>query len=117
MAADAYRARLKLVLDGQGTLHLVYVVWERFSEPSARPRGLGFSRSIDGGRTFSPPTVVPGTAEPRRGFNGGQQGLLMRKLAVSPAGAVAVGHSTHQPEEKSHVGLIRGRAHGAGSRD
>lgn len=103
-----------LDVDGQDRL---YVVWELFPAPSARPRGLGFSRSIDGGRTFSPPTVVPGTAEPRLGFNGGQQGLLMRKLAVSPAGAVAIGHSTHQPEETSHVWLIRGRAHGAGSRD
>jgi hypothetical protein len=100
-----------LAVDGQDGL---YVVWELFPEPSARPRGLGFSRSMDGGATFSPPTVVPGTSEPRPGFNGGQQGLLMRKLAVSPAGLIAVGHSTHRPEETSRVWLILGHAQGAG---
>ena len=56
--------------------------------------------------------MVPGTADPTLGFNGSQQGLLMRKLAVNGAGAVAVVNSTFKRNEASHVWLFRGQAAG-----
>jgi hypothetical protein len=77
-----------------------------------RPRALGFARSNDGGLSFAPPSVVPGTADPALGFNGSLQGLLMDKLAVNEAGAVAVVNSTFKRNETSHVWLIRGQATG-----
>jgi len=97
----------QLALDGQGGL---YVAWERVAGPGERPRGLGFSYSPDRGGAFSSPSVVPETDAPQRGFNSGLQGLFMKKLAVSPTGAVALAHSTHQPEETSRVWLLRGQA-------
>jgi hypothetical protein len=86
----------------------VYVLWELLRS-RARSRGLGYAVSFDGGRTFTPPRVVPGTEA--RGANGSQQGLLMRKLAVNAAGAIAVVHSALRPGRESGVWLIRGRAH------
>jgi hypothetical protein len=56
--------------------------------------------------------VVPGSADPALGVNGGQQGLLMSKLAVNGAGTVAVVNSTFARDEASHVWLFRGRAAG-----
>lgn len=94
-------------VDGQGR---VFVVWELFPDRRGRPRGLGFAVSGDGGRTFSPPTVVPGTGEPERGFNGSLQGLLMRKLAVNEAGAIAVVNSTFERGVASRIWLVRGKA-------
>jgi hypothetical protein len=87
----------------------VYVLWELQVE-HARSRGLGFSFSTDGGRTFSTPSVVAGTAAPEAAMNGSQQGLLMRKLAVDARGTIAVVHSTLVPGRESRIWLIRGRA-------
>jgi hypothetical protein len=95
-----------LASDGSDNL---YVVWEMFAEPSGSSQGLGFSRSSDGGRTFSPPSVIPGTLEPALGFNGSQQGLLMSKLAVSHGGVIAAVNSTFKPNEASYIWLLRGR--------
>jgi hypothetical protein len=53
--------------------------------------------------------VVPGSVDPALGFNGSQQGLLMRKLAVNQAGAVAVVNSTFKRNEQSRVWLWRGQ--------
>ncbi len=94
-------------VDGQGR---VVVVWERFPDRRGRPQGLGFAVSGDGGRTFSPPSVVPGTDDPRLGFNGSLQGLLMRKLAVNEAGAIAVVNSTFKRDAASRIWLVRGNA-------
>jgi hypothetical protein len=90
----------------------LYVLWERFPGRRIRPIGLGFVCSNDGGRTFASPSVVPGSADPELGFNGNQQGLLMRKLAVNGAGAIAVVNSTFKRSETSHVWLFRGQATG-----
>jgi len=98
-----------LGLDGEDNL---YVIWELFPDRAAYPQGLGFTCSSDGGQTFAPPAVVPGSLDPALGFNGSQQGLLMRKLAVNPAGAVAVVNSTFKEGEASHVWLFRGQAAG-----
>ena len=46
----------------------------------------------------------------RHGFNGSQQGLLMRKLAVDAGGAIAVVNSTFWANEASRVRLFRGHA-------
>ncbi len=42
----------------------------------------------------------------------GQQGLLMRKLAVNGAGAVAVVNSTFKRNQTSHIWLFRGQVAG-----
>lgn len=95
-----------LSLDRRGR---VYVLWERHPPQGRRSQGLGLSHSGDGGANFAPPSVVPGSDDPAHGVNGSQQGLLMRKLAVGPAGAVAVVNSTFKPGEASRIWLFRGR--------
>lgn len=95
-----------LGVDGNDNL---YVLWEVFPGGAGRPTGLGLSLSLDGGRTFSRPILVPNTAAPGSGFNGSQQGLLMRKLAVGPDGSFAVVNSKFRPNVGSSVWLIRGR--------
>lgn len=87
----------------------VFVLWERHPVPGARPRGLGFTHSSDGGRSFTAPSVVPGSADPELGANGSQQGLLMQKLAADRSGALAVVNSTFREGEASHVWLFRAR--------
>lgn len=96
-------------LDGKGNL---YVIWELFPGRTHYPRGLGFTFSSNGGRTFAPPSVVSGSADPALGVNGSQQGLLMRQLAVNAAGAMAIVNSTFRMNERSHVWLLRGEAAG-----
>ena len=99
-----------LSVDGEDKL---YVLWELFpGRERRRPRGLGFTVSRDAGRTFASPSVIPGSADPALGYNGSRQGLLMRKLAVNAAGAIAVVNSTFQRSETSHVWLFRGHRAG-----
>jgi hypothetical protein len=98
-----------LSVDGADNL---YVLWELFPRRGERPQGLGFAWSSDGGRTFAAPVIVPGSVDPALGANGGRQSLLMRKLAVNGAGAVAVVNSTFKSNEASHVWLFRGRRAG-----
>lgn len=86
----------------------VCVLFELFPERGQRSRGLGLTYSNNGGRTFSSPVMVPGSADMKDGINGSLQGLLMRKLAVNDAGAIAVVNSTFIPGKSSHVRLIRG---------
>jgi hypothetical protein len=94
-----------LSVDGEDKL---YVLWELFPDRQGRPQGLGFTYSRDSGRAFASPSVVPGSADPALGYNGSRQGLLMRKLAVNAAGAIAVVNSTFKRGERSHVWLFRG---------
>jgi hypothetical protein len=96
-----------LSVDGQDNL---YVIWELFPGRGGYSQGLGFTVSSTAGRTFLPPSVVPGSVDPALGFNGSQQGLLMRKLAANGRGAIALVNSTFKPNEKSHVWLFRGQA-------
>jgi hypothetical protein len=87
----------------------VYVTYELFPEgPRHRPRGLGITASYDGGRTFSTPENVPGSAAPDGAPNGSFQGLLMQKLAVNRRGALAVVNSSLKDGEWSRVWLMRG---------
>ncbi len=92
-----------LSLDAKGNL---YVLWERFAEHPVLPRGLALAVSSDRGGNFKR-TEVPQSVGP--GWNGSSQGLLMRKLAVSGDGAVAIVNSSFKPNEASRVWLIRGR--------
>lgn len=93
-------------LDGQGNL---YVLWELFPDERYFSKGLGLTFSSDGGKTFASPAVVPGSLDPELGFNGSQQGLFMKKLAVNKAGEMAIVNSTFKPKGSSRVWLIRGR--------
>ncbi|HYG55325.1 MAG TPA: hypothetical protein VD965_08500 [Burkholderiales bacterium] len=123
----------KLAVDGRGALHLVYaedgVVYHSAGMAPARPispkgaafpslavsedkvhvlweagQGLAWTVSADGGESFSTPASVPGTGDAP---NGGNQGRLMRKLAVDRAGTVAVAHSSFVPGKSSRVLLVR----------
>ncbi len=86
----------------------VYVAWEIFHSGEDRSQGLGFAHSRDGGQSFAPAEIVPGSLDPVSGFNGSQQGLLMKKLASNPKGALAVVNSTFKPNEFSRIWLFRG---------
>lgn len=94
-----------LALDDEGG---VYVVWERIPVIMDRPLGLGFAHSPDAGRTFSSPSVVPGTGDVWLGFNGSLQGALMRKLAVTEDRTIAVVNSSFREGTVSRVRLILG---------
>lgn len=94
-----------LSVDGQGR---VYVLWELFRDARQPPRGLALALSGDDGATFMAPILIPGSIDAEGGFNGSTQGLLMRKLAVNRAGAVAVVNSSFKPGAHSRVWLMRG---------
>ena len=87
----------------------VYVVWERFADHRHRPRGLGFAFSRDAGRRFSPPGLVPGSVDAEGRWNGSFQGLLMKKLAVSGDGTVAVVNSALSDNASSRVWVVQSR--------
>lgn len=95
-----------LALDEQG---IVYVLWEIYPDRRESPRSLAIAWSRDGGQTFSRPVIVPGSSDPAGGSNGSQQGLLMRKLGVNRAGAIAVVNSSFKHNEKSRIWLMRGQ--------
>lgn len=96
-----------LSLDGKGNL---YVIWELFARRKSYSRGLGVTYSSDGGQTFAPPSIIPGSMDPAHGINGSQQGLLMRKLAVNGSATIAVVNSTFKAKQASHIWLIRGKS-------
>jgi hypothetical protein len=98
-----------LSVDGRDNL---YVLWELFPDRRHYPQGLGFTSSRDAGSSFAPPMVIRGSVEPALGWNGSQQGLLMRKLAVNTAGTIAVVNSSFKSNEKSRVWLFRGQSAG-----
>ena len=83
------------------------MIWELFRDERTMPRGLGLAVSLDGGRSFSIPVVVSGSIDADGGFNGSSQGLLMRKLAVNSAGAVAIVNSSLKLDSHSRVWLMR----------
>jgi hypothetical protein len=85
------------------------VLWELFPGPATRPRGLGFTVSNRSGLVFAAPSLVPGSADPALGHNGGRQGLLMKKLAVHPGGEIVVVSSTFREGDASHIWLFRGQ--------
>ncbi len=102
LGADTNASFPSLGIDGEDN---IYVIWEIFPERARHSRGLGFTFSNNGGQTFESPLVIPGSADSALGVNGSQQGLLMNKLAVNKAGAVAVVNSTFLANEKSHIWL------------
>ncbi len=93
-----------LAADAQGR---VCVIWEVFADPEASPFSLAFTVSDDGGDSFTPPAMVPASRDPAAGRNGSQQGLLMKKLAMNAAGAIAIVNSSLQPNQRSRVWLMR----------
>lgn len=94
----------------------VYVLWELYRNHRELPRGQAFVVSVDSGNTYSAPVVVPRSIDPHGGYNGSQQGLLMRKLAVNGAGEIAIVNSSFNPRLKSRVWLTRGLRAGACAR-
>ena len=103
---DAGAAFPSIALDERGRL---LVMWERYPPGQRRPRGLALAISDDGGRNFTAPEVVPESSDPAGGTNGSHQGLLMEKLAMNGAGAVAIVNSSLKQDDKSRVWLTRGR--------
>jgi hypothetical protein len=91
-----------LSLDAAGN---IYVLWELNRDHRELPRGLALAVSRDAGKTFSAPVRVQEAGD---GFNGSQQGLLMRKLAVNGTADIAVVNSTFKSGAKSGVTLQRG---------
>lgn len=87
----------------------IYVLWEHHPDAQQRARGLGFSRSSDGGETFSQAIVIPGSQDADGAVNGSLQGQLARKLSVNDKGAIAVANSHFLPGQNSRILLIRGR--------
>jgi hypothetical protein len=83
------------------------VAWEQLGA-DGRSQALGMAVSRDGGRSFGAPAVVPGSAAPAGGVNGSRQGLLGSKLAVDPAGQIALVNSSLVPGVHSRVWLLRG---------
>jgi len=96
-----------LSVDARGR---VYVLWELYGDERQGPRGLGLAVSVDGGQSFSSPGLVPDSADAVGGSNGSSQGLLMRKLAVSASGALAIANSSLKQGSHSRVWLMRGKA-------
>lgn len=87
----------------------VFVAWEHLPAGAGRARGMGFSWSADGGQSFSPPALIPGTDDPELGINGSRQGSLMQKLAVTNDGEIRIVNSYFQENERSLVHLLYGR--------
>lgn len=87
----------------------VHLAWKSFPRPDRRPEGLYYTASGDGGESFSPPTLVPGSGNEDRGFSGGLEGLLMSKLAADSRGEIALVSSTFDPGRESRVRLVPGR--------
>jgi len=85
----------------------VYVTYELFPRDEERPRGMGIAVSRDGGRSFSAPETIPGSADAQGAPNGSFQGLLMQKLAVNRHGELAVVNSSLKDGERSRVWLLR----------
>ena len=85
----------------------VYVTYELFPGSDERPRGMGIAVSRDGGRSFSAPETIPGSADAHGAPNGSFQGLLMQKLAVNRHGELAVVNSSLKDGERSRVWLLR----------
>ncbi len=86
----------------------IYVLWEHTADGTVHPQGLELSYSADRGQSFSSPIRIPAAGDKKRGWNGSQQGLLMKKLAVNPAGTIAIVNSRFIPQNSSHIWLYRG---------
>lgn len=92
-----------LAFDGAGNM---VVIWNLFPRAGFVGRGLGYAISRDDGRTFSPARVIPGSDVVP---NGGRQGLLTQRLAVTSDGRVIVGHSSFDRGTASRILIFRGR--------
>jgi hypothetical protein len=87
----------------------VYVLWELQDDLRKRPRALGLAVSGNGGNGFSEAGVVPQSSDPRGGYNGSSQGLLVSKLSVNARGEVAIVNSSLLEGSHSRVWLMRGQ--------
>jgi hypothetical protein len=95
-----------LGVDREGRVHVLGELMASLSQP---PRALALAVSSDNGATFAPATVVPGSSDPRGGFNGSSQGLLMRKLLVAGDGRVYVVNSALAQGSHSRIWLTTRR--------
>jgi hypothetical protein len=90
-----------LVVDGER----VFVTWEHSAPGDKLPHGISIAYSYDGGASFSQPDLIEGTRD--AGPNGGFEGRLTRKLAVS-GNTIVVVNSAKRAGESSRVWLVRG---------
>lgn len=95
-----------LSIDGAGR---VYVLYELYPDYRKDPRGMGITVSLNGGNTFTTPSVVPGSIDQSGGINGSHQGHLMKKLAVNDDGLIAIVNSSLSQNRNSRVWLMRGK--------
>lgn len=86
----------------------VVIVGELLANLAQRPRALAITTSADGGETFARAEVVPGSSDPRGGFNGSTRGVV-RKLVLGPEGRVLLVNSSLLEGLHSRIWLVRGR--------
>lgn len=86
----------------------ILVLYEREGVPRARTQALFLARSRNGGESFVEAQIL-GISGAALGWNASQQGMLLEKIAVSPAGAeIAVVNGTFLDQRESHIWLLRG---------
>jgi hypothetical protein len=83
----------------------VFVTWEHSAPGEEAAHGIGIAYSYDGGGTFTKPALIEGTRD--RGPNGGFEGRLTRKLAVTDDTIVVV-NSAKREGKSSRAWLVRG---------
>jgi hypothetical protein len=86
----------------------VVAVWLHQASASAPLLGIEMAVSRDAGAHFLPPELVPGTGDPSLGTTGSRQGKLMRLLAATQAGALAVASSSFRDSQSSRIRVLRG---------
>lgn len=87
----------------------VLVVWKRLPGSGQASRGLGFVESRNAGNSFTQPEIVTGSDDPKLGYDGSQQGSLLRRLAMDRNGGTALVNSTFAPGRASRIWLWRKR--------
>lgn len=92
-----------LAVEGQ----TLVVCWEPGANASERSRGLLMAYSLDGGSSFTEPTLIEESVDSRGGFNGSHQGRLMEKLALQN-GRIALANSALAAGRGSRVWVLQG---------
>jgi hypothetical protein len=90
-----------------GVGYRIFVVWKVFPGHGELSRGLGFTRSSNGGQSFAEEEIVAGSDDPKLDFGGNLQGSLTERLASNGAGTLLLVGSTFAPGRSSKIWLWR----------